>query len=65
VCVCVCVCVCVINYVTKYLNEELKKDRYFVNEVEALLREKPLRGSKTQKIHNSEDKTSYKALVLT
>jgi hypothetical protein len=43
-----------INYVTKYLNAELK-DKYFVNEVETQLREKSLQGSQTQKIHYSED----------
>jgi hypothetical protein len=42
--------------VTKYLNVELKEDRYFVNEVETQLKEKPLRGSQTQEIHYSEDK---------
>jgi hypothetical protein len=30
-----------------------------------LSREKPLPGSQTQEIHYSEDKASYKALVLT
>jgi hypothetical protein len=33
--------------------------------MEIQLREKPLRGSQTQKIHYLEDKASYKALVLT
>jgi len=51
--------------VTKYLNAEIKEDIYFVNEVKTQLREKPLRGSQTQEIHYSEDKISYKALVLT
>jgi hypothetical protein len=55
----------VINCITKYLNAELKEERYFVNEMEIQLREKPLRGSQTQKIHYLEDKASYKALVLT
>jgi hypothetical protein len=44
---------------------EIKIDRYFVDEVETQLREKPLRGSQTQDIHYSEDKTSYKAVALT
>jgi hypothetical protein len=51
--------------VTKYLNAEIKEDRYFVNEVKTQLREKPLQVSQTQKIHYSKDKASYKALVLT
>jgi hypothetical protein len=58
-------CVYVINCVTKYLNTEFKEDRYFVNEVETHLREKPLRGNQTQDFHYSEDKTSNKALTLT
>jgi len=51
--------------VTKYLNAELKEHIYFVNKVEIQLREKPLRGSQTQEIHYSEDKASYKAVILT
>jgi hypothetical protein len=43
----------------------IKRDKYFVNEVETQLREKPFRGSQTQDIHYSEDKTSYKAVALT
>jgi hypothetical protein len=43
----------------------IKGDRYFVNEVETQLREKPLRGSQTQDIHYSENKTSYKAVAIT
>jgi hypothetical protein len=43
----------------------IKEDRYFVDEVETQLREKPLRGSKTQDIHYSEDKARYKAVTLT
>jgi hypothetical protein len=38
---------------------EFKWDRYFVNEVETQLREKPLRGTQTQEIYYSEDK-AYK-----
>jgi hypothetical protein len=49
---------------TKYQNAELK-DRYFVNDVETQSREKPLRGSQTQDIHYSEDKTSYEVVALT
>jgi len=49
----------------KILNTEFKGDKYFVNEVEIQLREKPLRGSQTQDIHYSEDKASYKAVPLT
>jgi len=41
----------------------IKGDKYFVDEVETHLREKPLRGSQTQDIHYSEDKTSYKAVA--
>jgi len=33
--------------------------------METQLREKSLRGSQTQDIHYSEDKVSYKAVVLT
>jgi hypothetical protein len=43
----------------------IKKDRYFVNEVEIQLREKPLRSSQTHDIYFLEDKTSYKAVALT
>jgi hypothetical protein len=42
-----------------------KRDRYFVDEVETQLREKPLRGIQTQDIHYLEDKTSYKVVALT
>jgi hypothetical protein len=40
------------------LNVENKRDKIFVDEVETLWREKPLRGSQTQDIHYSEDKAS-------
>jgi hypothetical protein len=43
----------------------IKGDKYFVDEVETQLREKPLQGNQTQDIHYSEDKTSYKAVALT
>jgi len=39
----------------------IKRDRYFVDEVETQLREKPLWGSQTQDIHYLEDKARYKA----
>jgi len=38
----------------------IKGDKYFVDEVETQLREKPL-----QDIHYTEDKASYKVVVLT
>jgi hypothetical protein len=43
----------------------IKEDRYFVDEVEIQLRQTPLRGSQTQDIHYSEDKTRYKVVTLT
>jgi hypothetical protein len=49
----------------KILNAEFKGDKYFVDEVETQLREKPLRGSQTQDIHYSKDKARYKAVTLT
>jgi predicted kinase len=49
----------------KILNAELKGDKYFVDEVETQLREKPLRGSQTKDIHYSENKARYKAVTLT
>jgi hypothetical protein len=42
------VCVCVLQNI---LNTEFKEDKIFVDEVETLWREKPLRGSQTQEIH--------------
>jgi hypothetical protein len=47
------------------LNAENKRDKIFVDEVETLWREKLLWGSQTQEIHYTEDKASYKILVLT
>jgi len=35
---------------------EFKEHKYFVNEVETQLREKPLRGSQTQEIHYQKTK---------
>jgi hypothetical protein len=49
----------------KILNLEIKGDKYFVDEVETQLREKQLRGSQTQDIHYSKDKTRYKVVTLT
>jgi hypothetical protein len=49
----------------KILNAEFKGDKYFVDEVETQLREKPLRGSETHDIQYSEDKARYKAVTLT
>jgi hypothetical protein len=49
----------------KILNAEFKEDKYFVDEVETQLREKPLRGSQTQDIRYSEDKARYKVVTLT
>jgi hypothetical protein len=43
----------------------MKGDKYFGEEVESQLREKPLRGNQTQDIHYSEDKASYKVVALT
>jgi hypothetical protein len=48
----------------KILNAEFKGGKYFVDEVETQLREKLLRGSQTQDIHYSEDKTRYKVVTL-
>jgi hypothetical protein len=54
-----------VNNVQQNIKYETKGDKYFVDEVETQLREKPLRGSQTQDIHYSEDKASYKAVALT
>jgi hypothetical protein len=56
------VCAIVCNKISKC---GIKRDRYFVNEMETQLREKPLLGSQTQDIHYSKDKASYKAVALT
>jgi hypothetical protein len=56
------VCVCVQQNI---LNAEFKEDKIFLEEVETLWREKPLRVSPTQDIHYTENKASYKTLVLT
>jgi hypothetical protein len=47
------VCVCVQQNI---LNAEFKEDKTFVDEVETLGREKPLRGSQTQEIHYPKTK---------
>jgi hypothetical protein len=49
----------------KILNAEFNGDKYFVDEVETQLREKPLQGSEIQDIHYLEDKTRYKVVTLT
>jgi hypothetical protein len=54
-----------ISSVPQNIKCEIKGDKYFVDEVETQLREKPLRGSQNQDIHYSEDKASYKAVALT
>jgi hypothetical protein len=51
--------------VQQNITMRIKKDRYFVDEVETQLREKPLQGSQTQDIHYSEDKARYKVVTLT
>jgi hypothetical protein len=48
----------------KILNAEFKIDKYFVDEVETQLKEKPLRGGQIQDFHYSKDKASYKVLAL-
>jgi len=54
-----------VQRVTKYQKWRIKRDRYFLNEVETQLREKPLPGSQAQEFHYSKDKASYKAVALT
>jgi hypothetical protein len=53
------------NNVQQNIKSGIKGDKYFVDEVETQLREKPLRGNQTQDIHYSEDKTRYKVVTLT
>jgi hypothetical protein len=55
--------VCV-NSVQQNIKCGIKGDKYFVDEVETQLREKPLWDSQTQDVHYSEDKASYKAVAL-
>jgi hypothetical protein len=47
------------------LNAEFKREKYFVDEVETQLREKPLRGNQTQDIHYSENKSSKRVVTFT
>jgi hypothetical protein len=54
-----------VNSVQQNIKYGIKGDKYFFDEVETQLREKPLRGSQTQDIHYSEDKTRYKVVTLT
>jgi hypothetical protein len=54
-----------VNSVQQNIKCRIKGDKYFVDEVETQLREKPLKGSQTQNIHYLEDKARYKALTLT
>jgi hypothetical protein len=50
---------------TKIKAQRKINDTVFVDEVKTQLREKPLRGSKTQEFHYSEDKARYKTVTLT
>jgi hypothetical protein len=54
-----------VNSVQQNIKCGIKKDKYFVDEVETQLREKPFRGSKTQDIYYLENKASYKVVALT
>jgi hypothetical protein len=54
-----------VNSVQQKIKCGIKWDKYFVDEVENSIWQKPLRGSQTQDIHYSEDKTRYKAVTLT
>jgi hypothetical protein len=54
-----------VNSVQQNIKCGIKGNKYFVDEVETQLREKPLWGSQTQDIHYSEDKASYKVVALT
>jgi hypothetical protein len=40
---------CLINCATKYLNAELKRDKYFVDEVETLIKRKTTTGQPNSK----------------
>jgi hypothetical protein len=46
------------------LNTKFKRDKIFVDGVETLWREKPLRGSQTQEIHFSKTKEVTKHSYL-
>jgi hypothetical protein len=54
-----------VNSVQQNIKCGIKGDKYFVDEVETQLREKPLRDCQTHDIHYSEDKASYKVVALT
>jgi len=54
-----------VNSVQQHIKCGIKGEKYFVDEVKTQLREKSLRGSQTQVIYYSEDKTSYKVVALT
>jgi hypothetical protein len=54
-----------VNSVQQNIKCEIKGDKYFVDEVETQLREKPLRGSQTQEFYYSGDKARYKIVTLT
>jgi hypothetical protein len=54
-----------VNSVQQNIKCGIKGDKYFVDEMETQLREKPLRASQTQDIHYSEDKASYKVVAFT
>jgi hypothetical protein len=54
-----------VNNVQQNIKCRIKGDKYFVDEVETQLREKPLRDSQTHDFHYLEDKASYKAVALT
>jgi hypothetical protein len=53
-----------VNSVQQNIKCGIKGEKYFVDDVETQLREKPLRGSQTQDIHYSEEKASYKVVAL-
>ena len=53
-----------VNSVQQNIKCGIKGDKYFVDEVETQLREKPLRGSQTQEFHYSEDKARYKTVTV-
>jgi hypothetical protein len=48
-----------VNSVQQNIKCGIKGDKYFVDEVETQLREKPLQGSQTQDIHYLENKTRF------
>jgi len=56
------VCVCVQQNI---LNADFKEDKIFVDEVETLWREKPLRGSQTEELHYPKTKPIVVVIPLT